>query len=165
MSDDDRNVFLAPCDAGDFDRTVRTAVDLDEHPDHPAGLDDGGEVRFLGARADSSEERHFERLAEGDLLLFYADGRFCGVGYVGTTTVDDEGWAGETFWDDDELQLLYTVEEFEEVDVPRAAVNRIFDYGESYTPSGLMRVADGRVNNRPAAIKLALTRVTASAAD
>lgn len=158
MASSDANVFLAPCDPGNFDRTVRSTVDPDEYPDHPGALDDLDDVRFWGVREGSRNETHFEKMNSGDLVLFYQDGTYVGSGRVGTTVEDSDGWASETFWDDAPSYLLYTVEDFAEITVPRTALNRIFDYDGSYTPQGLMRVADGRVTKDPAVIKHAVEK-------
>lgn len=79
-----------------------------------------------------------------------------GVGQVGTKFESD--WPSEALWNGTSATLLYTVTNFTSVSVPKAAVNRIFDYGESYTPQSLIRVADTRVENRPEAIQLALEK-------
>lgn len=152
------NVFLAPCDSANFDRTVGSAVDLTEYPDRPSALADGDEVRFWGAREGSRNEEYFEKMASGDLVLFYQDGAYVGTGRVGTTFEDDEGWASTNFWNDAPSRLIYTIEDFAEISVPKSAVNRIFDYAEDYNPQGLMRVADGRIDKRDRAIALALKR-------
>lgn len=157
MASPDANVFLAPCDSPDFDRTVRSAVDPGEHPDRPGALEGADEVRFWGVREGSQNRSYFEKMEPGDLVLFYQDGTYVGVGFVGTT-VEDDGWASETFWDDAPSEWLYTIEDFSEITVPRTAMNRIFDYDGSYTPNGLTRVADGRVTKDPAVIKHAVEK-------
>lgn len=152
------DVFLAPCDPENFDRTVGSPVDLSEFPDHPDPLSEMDEVRFWGARAGSGNRNHFEKMASGDLVLFYHDGRYVGVGWVGTTFEDDDEWASSTFWRDAPSHLIYTIEDFTPVSVSRAAVNSVFDYSDGYYPQGLMRVADKRVDNRAEAIKLAVEK-------
>lgn len=150
------NVFVAPCDPENFDRTVRSAVSLADYPDHPDALPDATEVRFWGVRDGDSNQTNFEKMESGDLVLFYQDDTYVGTGRIGTTFTDDESWASDTFWDGAPASLIYTVDDFTAVSVPKAAVNRIFDYADGYNPPGLMRVADGRVSKRPAAIELAL---------
>lgn len=157
MSGRPANVFLAPCDPGRFDRTVREPVDLDDFPDHPEALNGAGAVRLWGVEDTSSNRATFEKMAAGDLVLFYAGDTYLGVGQIGTTIEDASGWAGDELWDGEEATLLFTVDDFSGVEVPKAAVNRIFGYGAGYAP-GFMRVADERVENRPAAIKLAVER-------
>lgn len=157
MADSDDDVFLAPCDSPNFDRTVRSAVDPGEHPDTPDALDDADEVRFWGVREGSQNRTYFEKMSAGDLVLFYQDGTYVGAGLIGTT-FEDDGWASETFWDEAPSYLVYTVEDFSEITVPRTALNRIFDYDGSYTPNGLTRVADGRVTKEPVVIKHAVEK-------
>lgn len=154
------SVFMAPCDPEHFDRTVRSAVDPSDYPDHPEALSDMDAVRFLGAPEGTRNLDNFERMEAGDLVLFYADGSFVGTGVVGTTFEDEAGWASETFWDGAPITHLYTVEEFAEVSVPKAAVNHIFEYSAGYSPAGLMRVAEEKVSNSPEAIRRALELYT-----
>jgi hypothetical protein len=115
-------------------------------------------VRFWGVREGSGNESYFEKMAEGDLVLFYQDGRYVGTGWVGTTFADDDGWARTTFWQDAPSTLVYTIEGFTPVSVPRSAVNTVFDYVSDYYPQGLMRVAESRVTSSPAAIARAVQR-------
>ena len=133
-------------------------MDLEAHDDRPAALSDRAEARLWGTADGDRVGDHFEAMAPGDVVLFYRDGRYVGVGRVGLTFEDADGWVGETFWDGDEVPLVFTVTEFEAVDVDRAAVNRIFDYSPTYAPPDLIRVADDRVTNRLEAIELAVRR-------
>lgn len=153
------NVFLASIDPGNFETTVRTPVDPTDHPDRPDALSEADTARLWGVTEGGSGDT-YEKLESGDLVLFYADGEYVGTGRVGTTFDDDERWVSETFWDDAPATSIYTVESFEPVSVPKAAVNRIFDYSEGYTPQELLRVAASRLDRSPAAIELALRQYT-----
>ncbi|QLG61910.1 hypothetical protein [Halorarum salinum] len=152
------NVFLAPCDPGNFDRTVRSPVDLSEYPEHPSEVSGMDTVRFWGVRNGSDNETYFEKMESGDLVLFYQDGAYVGTGRIGTTFEDEAGWASSTFWNDAPSTRIYTLKEFEQVSVPKSAVNVIFDYVADFNPQGLMRVADNRVTKSLASIKLAVER-------
>lgn len=152
------NVFLVPCDPGNFDRTVLSTVEPSDYPDSPEALADREGVRFWGARAGESNEGYFEKMEQGDLVLFYQDGNYIGVGFVGKTFVDENAWASETFWNSAPSTLIYTVEEFTPVSVPRRAVNRIFDYTADYYPQGLSRVADERINRHPLVVMRAVEK-------
>jgi hypothetical protein len=94
----------------------------------------------------------------GDLVLFYQSDSYVGVGRVGVTFEDTALWASETFWEQTPSKLVYTIEDFSPISVPRSAVNHIFGYGDKYSPQGLMRVASSRVSKRPAVIKRALEK-------
>ena len=155
MSSSSGNVFLAPCDFADFDATVATPVSFEEDEDVPDTLADLGTARVWTVPEGDQNRSNFEKLETGDLLLFYDGDTFVGTGRVGETLEDD--WA-TTRWEGVETGLIFTVEDFEDVSVPRGAVNRIFEYSESWNPGGLMRVAEDRVTNEPAAIKLAVER-------
>lgn len=150
------NVFLASCDPSAFDRTVRSPVDLGEYPDRPAALTGIDEARIWGVSAGSSHETYFDRMESGDLVIFYADGEYVGVGWIGVAFDDADGWAADTLWEDLDARYVFTVDDFTPISVSRRAVNAIFEYGASYTPQEFMRVADDRVVNQLAAIKRAI---------
>jgi len=154
------NVFLAPCDPGNFDRTVLTKIDLSEYPDHPDALSGLDIVRFWGVRDGESNRNFFEKMASGDLVLFYQDGVYIGTGWIKSTFEDEERWASKTFWKNAPSNLIYTLEDFTRIAVPKENVNRIFDYAEEHYPQGLSRVAENRIERGPAVIKRALIKYT-----
>lgn len=153
-------VYLASCDPGNFDRTVLSEIDLSDYPDHPEALSGMDTVRFWGVRDGSRNADFFEKMKSGDLVLFYQDDRYVGSGWVGTKFRDEAEWASSTFWNDAPSHLIYTLQEFRSEAVPKAAVNRIFDYSESYSPQGLTRVADSKMTRRPEVIRQAIKKYT-----
>jgi hypothetical protein len=153
------NVFLVTVDAERFERTVATPADLDEQPGRPEPLEGREAARLWGAPAGDRTRSTFERMAAGDLLIFYAEDRCVGVGEVGDSFEDGDGWVATTFWGGEPTPLVFTVENFRSVSVPRARVNAVFGYGAGYQPPVLMRVADDRVDSDPRAIALAVERV------
>ncbi len=153
------NVFLVPIDPENFDRTVRSAVDLSEYPDRPDPLADLDEARLWAVDDDSGNGSIFERMEEDDLVLFYHDGEYVATGRIGATFEDEDRWVSSTFWTAFPTTRVYTVTDFTAVSAPKRAVNTIFDYSESYTP-GFMRVADGRVDADLSSIESALDHYT-----
>ncbi|TKX61717.1 hypothetical protein EXE48_07920 [Halorubrum sp. ASP1] len=153
------NVFLVPIDPENFDRTVRTPVDLTDYPDRPEPLADLDEARLWAVDDDSGNGSTFEKMESGDLLLFYADDEYVATGRVGEAFADEDRWASGTFWTAFPTTRVYTVTDFGAVSAPKRAVNRIFDYSSSYTP-GFMRVADSRVTTELSSIESALEHYT-----
>ncbi len=153
------NVFLVPIDPENFDRTVRSSVDLTEYADRPEPLSELDEARVWAVSDDRGTGSTFERMSSGDLVLFYHDDEYVATGRIGTTFEDEDRWVSGTFWTALPATRIYTVESFRAVSVPKRGVNRIFDYSDAYTP-GLMRVADDRVNTQLTSIESALARYT-----
>ncbi|ACM57232.1 hypothetical protein [Halorubrum lacusprofundi] len=153
------NVFLVPIDPENFDRTVQSAVDLTEYDDRPDPLADLDEVRLWAVDDDSGNGSTFERMEEGDLLLFYHDGEYLATGRVGTAFEDEDRWVSSTFWTAFPTTRVYTITDFTAASAPKRAVNTIFDYSASYTP-GFMRVADSRVNAELSSIESAIEHYT-----
>ncbi len=153
------NVFLVPVDPENFDRTVRSAVDLTEYDDRPEPLTAVDEARLWAVDDDSGNGSTFERMGSDDLLLFYHDGEYVATGRVGETFTDEDRWVSGTFWTAFPTTRVYTVESFAPISVPKRGVNTIFDYSKSYTP-GFMRVADSRVTRDLSTIETALDAYT-----
>jgi len=154
------NVFLVPCDPGNYDRTVSSPVALCEYPDRPDPLQNMTEARFWGARDGEGNQSYFAKMRPGNFVLFYQNSQYIGVGFIGTTFEDESGWVRTTFWKNAPSKLIYTINDFSSISVPRSKVNQIFDYKNDYYPQGLTRVADDRFTRRLAAIKLALEKVS-----
>lgn len=154
------NVFMARCDPEHFDRTVRSEVDLSERTDYPDELSEMDTVRFYGAPEGTSNQRNFEKMESGDLVLFHSDGEYVGSGRIGTTFEDEPQWASTTFWDDELSDRIYTITDFQQASVPKERVNKIFGYDGGYNPQDLLRVAEKRVTHSSEAIELALQKYT-----
>lgn len=154
------NVFLARCESPAFDETVVSPVDLTSVPEAPDGLADGESVRFWGVSDGSRNESNFAKLEPDDLVLFFRDDAYVATGRVETTVEDDDGWASDAFETGEPFTMLYSLSAVEEIQVPRAKVNRLFDYSDSYEPHGLLRVNPSNVDGSLAAIELALQRVS-----
>lgn len=151
-------VFLVSIDPTSFERTVASPVDLTAHDDGPDDLDGVESARLYAVPEGTRNEETVERMLSGDLLVFYADGTYVGVGRVGTTFEADADWVAEVVDDDEASPHVVSVDDFAPLDIERAAVNRLFDYGPTYTPQGLMRVAPERVTANVPAIELAVKR-------
>jgi len=91
-----------------------------------------------------------------DLVLFYEDDNYVGVGRIETTFEDDAQWVSTTFWNDAPSKHIYTLSKFAPISVPKRHVNRIFDYSENYNPQGLMRIGDRRITAGVDAIEHAI---------
>lgn len=152
------NVFLAPCDPGNFKRTVLTEIQVADYRDAPAAIADQETVRFWGARDGTRNRQFFEKMDPGDVVLFYHDGDYVGVATIDSTFEDTDGWARETIWQNAPSQLIYTLHDFSELSVPRHAVNVLFDYDADSYPQGLTRVSDRRYSSSLHAIKRAVEK-------
>lgn len=151
------NVFVVTADPENFDTTVASPVALDEYDDVPDELSDVERVRIWGVHGEDGAEL-FDEMATGDLVLFYHEGRYVGVGTVGTAFSDETGWVSETLWEAPGSEFVYTVEGFQAVDLSRAAVHAIFGYSANYYPSAPMQVPTDRVTSSSDAIYEAVTR-------
>jgi len=148
-------VFLVPVDPETFDRTMAEPVDLTDLGDRPEALSGLETARLWGVANGSRTVETFDRMEPGDLLLFYDDGTYVGVGRVGHTLEDEAGWLSATLWDGEPATHVLTVSDFQSVSIPLAAVNTLFDYGAGYVP-GFTRVAPDRVTASLPAIERAV---------
>lgn len=146
------SVFLVPYDADNFSRTVLTQIDISEHPDHPAELTGYEKVRLWGVRVGSGNYDEYERMKPGDLLLFYHDGRYFGVGTVGKKFKDTDEWVSTTFWQDAPSYHIYTIENYRQKNIPMKIVNQKLGYVDKYYPRGIIHVAIDDATRRLSAI-------------
>lgn len=150
------NVFLAAVDPERFAATLATSVDLADHPDRPDALADLESARVGAVEPGDRNEQMFGQMEAGDLVLCYAGGEYLGAGRVAATFED--GWAADALWGGTEVAGGYVLDDFVEVSLPARVVNALFDYDPDYSPGGLIRVADGRVDSSLAAIRVAIER-------
>ncbi len=162
MASRSSSVFVVECDSENFEKTVLSSTDLREFTDVPGELDGLESARLWGVPNGDSNRTYFEKMKQGDLVLFYRDGEYVGSGWVRVVFEDEANWASSSVWSGKPSQFVFVVEDFEAVSVPMKAVHRIFDYSDSYQPPAFMRVADSRVNRAPEAIKLALRKYESS---
>lgn len=141
------NLYLAP--VGDewikrFNNTVAEPVELPEaSPLRELHAED--QVRVWGTTRGNTENganklKHFREMSSDDLVLFYRSGRYFASGRVNKTVEHEQ--LGDTLWNSTDSSLIYTLSEFEEIDVPASQVAKTLGYSESYYPNGFMKAAD-----------------------
>jgi hypothetical protein len=132
MADD---VYRVPVDYPNFGRTVDSPVDLDDY-DPPADvtreLDDLTGVRVWGTRKGDGNHEHYARTAAGDWLLFHHESQYVAVGRVGTKF--ETPWISRTFWGYAPQQLLYTIEDYRELDLSAADLDDPLDLDSNPDP-------------------------------
>ena len=139
-----RDVFLVPFDYPNFRRTVHypefTGADLPE--DFPEALRTQELVRIWGVRDGSRNRNQFERMDKRDGLLFYNNGQYRFAGRVGE--VFEHDWIANTFWGHAPSRMLYSVDDFDQIRLPRSTLNDLLEYSADWYPQGFQRVADDR---------------------
>lgn len=145
-------LWLVPVDEPSFQRTMAEPIDLTGAPDKPDGFPD--EARVWGVRADPEQgswernRRNLGRMEPGDSLLIYRNrlSKYTATGRIGpfwhTTYIRDEFWNGGPAID------IYSVDDYEEVDLSRETVNGALGYKDNFWPQGLWRVAEDRPIDR-----------------
>lgn len=141
-------LWLVPVDESSFQQTMADPIDLTDAPDKPEEFPD--QARVWGVRTDpeqgswSRNRRNLDRMESGDPLLIYRNSlsKYTATGRVGpfwhTTYIRDEFWNGGPAID------IYSVEDYEEINLDRPTVNNDLGYEEDFWPQGLWRVADNR---------------------
>lgn len=140
-------LWLVPVDEPSFQRTLAEPIDLSEQ-EKPEGFPN--QARVWGVRTDPDQgdwernKRNRDRMETGNPLLIYRNkmSRYHAKGRIGefwrTRYVRDEYWNGGPAID------VFSVEDYEEIDVSREEVNNVLSYKENFWPQGLWRVADNR---------------------
>lgn len=146
-------LWLVPVDEYSFRQTLVEPIDLSNRDDKPDSFPE--RTRVWGVRTDPEQgdwernQRNLEQMETGDPLLIYRNStsRYHAKGRVGefwyeTTYIRDE------YWDGGPAINVFSVEDYEEIDVERETVNDVLGYKEQFWPQGLLRVADDRPTNQ-----------------
>lgn len=128
----------------DFERTVETPFDLtgDTTIDELDGFE---EARIWGTTWGRQKETFFDDMESGDPILFYHGGEYFATGRVGQTFKSQE--TGKWLWDSPESEYIYTVENFEEISLPREELNDKIGYSENHVPQRFLKVSESAVNS------------------
>ena len=142
------NLFLVPYDYPNFRRTVVDGIEVDEsdYPDgFPTPTTEADVLRVWGVRDGERNRTYFDQMNPGDGLLFYNQGAYRFAGSVGETF--EHSWVANRFWGGAPSEMLYTVENFTRIQLPRGRLNDLLGYKKSSYPQGLQRVSDKKMNN------------------
>lgn len=138
-----RDLFLTTIDNQfDFQDTVETPADLSDWPDRPTDFPE--QARVWGIRQAEQNKRAFEKMQQGDYVLFYENGtnEYAGAGIIDSTCETE--WVADHYWSNAERQLVFTVNEYHDVSVPLKEVNEVLEYKPAYHPQAVVRVSDRR---------------------
>ena len=138
--------FLAPCvnDAAQdhFDRTVRNAVLAAIYQQY-TDRNYGDEVYLWGAR--EGNERYWNQLRSGDVLLFYTEtGLYTHAARVIDTELNEELGAEVYTSTDDPFSHLIYLEPPYRIDLPSALFHDLMEYGRDY-PINFTSVGEERL--------------------
>lgn len=146
-------LYLVPVDEPPWRATLKDPVDLtgwDERPD-----DFPVEARVWGVRTDPAQgpwprnERTWDRMEPGELLLFYRNGtgRFIASGRIGSR--DKTEYIRDTYWDGGPAISVYEVQDYDDtVDISVDRVKSILGYDEGFILRGTHRVSEDRPTDR-----------------
>lgn len=80
-------------------------TETDEYPKMPEQVAELESVRFFGAPESRSDL--CEKMTAGDLVAFHQAGEYVGVGWIGTTLMDDNEVTPTAVWDDTSTPLIF----------------------------------------------------------
>lgn len=126
-----------------FEETVSNPGPIPEAA--PEDIQRADDVRIWGTTEGRQKREFFNEMEPGDPLLFYNDGEFFAAGRVGTSFENPE--IGEEFWNNAERRFIYTVEDYQEIAVPRETVAKLLGYEEQWVPYRFLRVSLDAVNS------------------
>lgn len=145
-------LWLIPVDERSFQQTLADPIEISEQDQKPDNFPD--RARVWGVRTDLEQgswernRRNLDRMEVGDPLLIYRNSmsKYHAKGRIGpfwhTTYIRDEFWNGGPAID------IFSVEEYEEIDVEPEQVDELLGYKDTFWPQGLWRVSDDRPTDR-----------------
>ena len=153
-----RRVYIVPASgpeaASHYQDTIKRKRTLEEVSkfldDHEmtilSGVYHGQDFAVWGARGGEGNRRNWERLNEGDYILFYQSGRFTLIGeiaykvhnrdlakYLWRTNVAGETW-----------ENIYFIINEREISVDSKKLNKYLGYKESFTPYGFAAIEEDK---------------------
>lgn len=138
-----QDAFLVPITFPEFERTVITPVDITQLPIDNSKLDqisNPEQTRVWGVKNSTLNKRFYDKMSEGDYLLFYFEDEYEYFGRVEnkleSSSISDEYWSGI------EADMLYTITSFEEISLSRESLNQACEYKEAYQPQSIRRISN-----------------------
>jgi hypothetical protein len=138
-----RDAFLIPVTSPEFERTVTSPVNLTELPIHTSdldGVDTPENVRIWGVKNSNLNKKFYDKMTEGDYLLFYHDDHYRYFGQAGYKF--ESNVISREYWGDISADMLYSVINFKNIDVSREALNEVCDYKANYQPQSIRRMSN-----------------------
>lgn len=129
------SIFLIPVDLDLFEETVISPIS-----DEEIGIDHSSPVRIWGVRNSKLNKKFYQKIREGDLLLFYNQGDYISVGTAGRKFVDKK--VPKKYWNRLDADLLFEINQFSEIQVPSSDINQLLGYKPNYRPQSIRRVSN-----------------------
>ncbi len=138
-----RDAFLVPITFPEFERTVISPVNLPELPIHTSALDEvdtAENVRIWGVKNSKLNKKFYDKMTEGDYLIFYHDDHYRFFGRVWNKFKSNV--ISREYWCDISADMLYTITDFKDIDVDREVLNEACDYKTTYQPQSIRRMSN-----------------------
>lgn len=127
-----------------FKDTVDSEFVIEEpEPPQPVAKVEGKRVWAL--QTGERNERNFESLERGDIVVFIFNDLIFAAGKIGSKLASQE--AGEFIWDRSEWQHLFTLDEYQRIELDYLDLWNHLEYSENFTVNGVKRPADSAVQN------------------
>lgn len=142
------NLYLVPIGdnwISEFERTVEEPIEVigENVPDE---LSDFEKIRIWGTTETDHppKPQNFREMELGDLVLFSYEGDIFSAGRVGRTFESSE--VGEWVWGNEESSWIYTITDFEEVEISSGELWDLLGYSDNYYLQGFTRVSDSAID-------------------
>jgi putative restriction endonuclease len=138
-----RDVFLVPVTQPEFERTAQSPIDLTElsiPADTLSELENPEEVRVWGVKNSQLNREFYNKMNQGDALLFYHRDEYRYFGIAGCKFQNEE--ISEEYWGGISADMLYEIKSFRPISVSRERLNNACDYKESYQPQSIRRMSN-----------------------
>lgn len=85
-------------------------------------------------------KKFYDKMTEGDYLLFYHNDHYQYFGRAGYKFESDV--ISKEYWGDISADMLYAVTDFKNIDVSRKALNEVCGYKANYQPQSIRRMSN-----------------------
>jgi hypothetical protein len=138
-----QDAFLIPVTFPEFKRTVTSPINLTELPIHNSTLnevDTPENARIWGVKHGNLNKKFYDKMTEGDYLFFYHNDHYRYFGRVEHKFQNDV--ISRKYWGDISADMLYTITDFNNIDVSREALNEACEYKVNYQPQSIRRISN-----------------------
>lgn len=143
-----KDVFLVPVTFPEFERTVLNTIDISKIRVNSSAvkkIPNPTSTRVWGVKNSTLNKRFYDKMDSEDLLLFYHNDKYRYAGKVGEKF--ESNIVSNEFWSGIDADLLYTIDSFAPINLPREKLNKICEYKTSFQPQSIRRISNSAYRN------------------
>ena len=131
-------IYLIPVVYPEFKKSAENTIDITEYnikSNTLKKLQNPRRSRIWGVKEGNQNKHFYQKMDKGDVLLFYNRDEYVYSGEVGVKFENQE--ISRHYWDGISANLLYSINDFQSLELPKEVINQACEYKEHYQPQSL----------------------------